>query len=106
MLAEWNLTNRIIDSSSPTTQNDSILSQGWRKPTFGFVKVNVDAAFDYCNHNRTGIGMCIRSDQGTFISADTIPYVLDLLPHEGEALGVFLAFRWVHKVWRLSLIIS
>ena len=39
---------------------------GWRKPPNGFVKLNVDAAFDYDTLHGT-MGAVIRDDRGHFI---------------------------------------
>jgi len=55
---------------------------------------NVDASFSN-QLNRTGIGICIRDDEGTFVLAQTIPLSPVYSVAVGEALGLFHALQWL-----------
>jgi hypothetical protein len=84
--------DNIIDSDQSLIERDKHLITGWRnaqqirkrtniaqsitqqtvwaKPDNGRCKCNVDASFSL-NHNKVGIGMCIRDDHGRFVAART-----------------------------------
>jgi len=63
------VTTRI--SSFSTTTSD-MASNRWQRPQRSHLKCNVDASFSN-QFNRTGIGIFIRDDEGTFVLAQTIP---------------------------------
>ena len=66
----------------------------WQRPQRGRLKCNVDASFSE-TMNRTGIGICIRDDEGTFVLARTV-CMPSLMPIPvGEALGLYHALEWV-----------
>jgi hypothetical protein len=53
--------------------NEHISRHGWMKPSVGYVKPNVDVAFD-ADQGSGGSDAVIRDDHGTFAgSNDTIP---------------------------------
>ena len=85
------VTTRI--SSSSTTMSD-MASDRWQRPQRGRLKCNVDASFSN-QLNRTGIGICIRDDEGTFVLAQTIPLSPVYSVAVGEALGLFHALQWL-----------
>lgn len=62
----------------------------WQRPHQGRVKCNVDAFFSNAL-NRTGIGLCIRDDEGVFILAKSIPLPFLHSVNVGEALGLYYA---------------
>ncbi|GAU17471.1 hypothetical protein TSUD_340140 [Trifolium subterraneum] len=72
----------------------------WEKPSQGRYKCNIDASFS-STHNKVGIGMCIRDDQGRYVAAKTewLEPILDV--EIGEAMGLFSAVKWVDEL-RLS----
>jgi hypothetical protein len=85
------VTTRICSSSTTTSD---MASDRWRRPQRGRLKCNVDASFS--NHlNRTGFGICIRDDEGTFVLAQTIPLSPMYSVAMGEALGLFHALQWL-----------
>jgi len=43
----------------------------WQPPEHGRMKCNVDAAFS-SQHNKTGISICIRDENGVFVLARTV----------------------------------
>jgi len=66
----------------------------WQPPMPGRYKCNIDAAFS-SRHNRTGIGICVRDSEGTFILAQTITYCCTISVDVGEALGLHSAIQWL-----------
>jgi ribonuclease HI len=66
----------------------------WQPPSRGRVKCNMDAAFSE-QLNRTGIGVCIRDEFGTFILAKIIPISPKLSVDTGEALALYHALEWL-----------
>ena len=66
----------------------------WQPPASGRLKCNIDAAFS-AHRNRTGIGICLRDEEGVFVLAKTVSddgvYPVDI----GEALGLNIAVQWV-----------
>jgi len=60
----------------------------------GRVKCNVDASFS-ANMNITGIRMCIRDEEGTFVLAKCIPLSILHTVNVGEALGLYYALEWL-----------
>jgi ribonuclease HI len=69
----------------------------WSKPSIGRYKCNIDASFSHTD-NKVGIGICIRDDNGRFVSARTewIEPILDV--EVGEAMGLLSALRWVDEL--------
>lgn len=49
--------------------------------------------------NLTGLGICLRNEQGLFIRSKTAWFAPELLVHEGEAVlwsvGLLIAIQWV-----------
>jgi hypothetical protein len=66
----------------------------WQKPGSGRLKCNVDAAFS-SNFNRTGIGVCIRDEEGAFVLAKMINFPCAHQVAVGEAMGLFEALQWL-----------
>jgi len=60
-------------------------------------KCNIDASFPN-GENKTGIGICIRDDDGAFVLARTELYAPRCGVHIGEALGLLSALQWVHDL--------
>jgi len=60
----------------------------------GRYKCNIDAAFSN-SLNRTGIGICIRDQDGSFVLAKTVMHPCFLPVDVGEALGLFSALQWL-----------
>jgi len=46
----------------------------WQPPEHGRMKCNVDAAFS-SQRNKTGVGICIRDEDGVFVLARTVPFI-------------------------------
>ena len=105
MISDWQLANLslpiaasavIEGSTAPLPPNAATTSSSaadlvqWKKLGSGRYKCNVDAAFS-SNFNRTGIGICIRDEEGTFILAKMVsfPYLHQVAV--GEAMSLFEA---------------
>lgn len=68
----------------------------WQPPEHGRMNCNVDAAFS-SQRNKTGVGICIRDEDGVFVLARTVTfgvYPVDI----GEALGIYHALQW-RVIW-------
>ena len=65
-----------------------------QRPPRGRLKCNIDASFSD-SLNRTGIGICIRDDEGTFVLAKTVSLSPRYPVPIGEALGLFHAIQWL-----------
>jgi len=66
----------------------------WQKPSLGHYKCNIDAAF-LSNFNRTGIDICIRDEEGTFVLAKMVSFPCLHQVVVGEAMGLFEALQWL-----------
>ena len=73
------------------------VTQQWLPPSLGRYKCNVDAAFSD-HFQRTGIGMCLRDDAGTFVLAKTLQFDHYFPVAVGEALGLFHALQWMQDM--------
>lgn len=61
--------------AAPAVMSDSDSNQmRWQPPAHGRVKCNMDAAFSE-HRNNTGISLCIRDEEGTFILAKIMPFI-------------------------------
>ena len=106
MIVDWELAN----APNATVSTDQILSSSnlgdgsstsvphhgirWQHPLPGRYKCNIDAAFSN-SLNRTGIGICIRESDGSFVLAKTEMHLCLLPVDVGEALGLHLALQWL-----------
>jgi hypothetical protein len=70
------------------TARISTVVQQWQPPSIGRFKCNVDAAFSE-KFQRTGIGICLRDDSGTFVLAKVMHFDYLCLVDVGEALRLF-----------------
>ncbi|PNY03722.1 cytochrome p450 [Trifolium pratense] len=93
MLQEWNAIRNV--AATPASNQQPGATCIWRKLSAGHVKCNVDASF--LPHNKVGIDICIKDDQGVFILAKTEWFSPKSEVHIGEALGL-LAALWVHEL--------
>jgi ribonuclease HI len=66
----------------------------WQPPSAGRFKCNVDAAFSD-HFKRTGIGICVRDDSGTFVLAKVHQFNHIYPVAIGEALGLYHALQWM-----------
>lgn len=66
----------------------------WQRPPRGRLKCNIDAGFS-TSMNRTGIGICVRDDDGAFVLAKTLSFEVVHSVNVGEALGLYYAFEWL-----------
>jgi len=69
----------------------------WVPPSSGRFKCNINAAF-YKTFKRTGIGVCLRDDHGTFVLAKVLQYDQVYSVVVGEALGLYHAIQWMHDM--------
>ena len=87
------IASNYIKTYSPKAKRKS---EGWSKPSMGFVKLNVDASFDH-DQLRGTTGAVIRDDRGNFIVGgnNKIECCLDALTAEALALrfGLYLAHK-------------
>jgi len=63
-------------------------------PMPGRFKRNIDASFS-SQFNHTGIGICIRDSDGTFVMANTVTYPCIISVDVGEASGLHSALQWL-----------
>lgn len=69
-------------------------SLSWQRPHQGRFKCNIDAAFSN-DMNITGLGMCIRDEEGVFVLAKAIPLPVVHSVHVGEAMDLYYALEWL-----------
>jgi len=107
MIEEWQQAcevrtgaHQIGTATAPILQQHNTDAQlpatrvSWQRPPRGRFKCNVDAGFSTIM-NRTGIGICIRGDDGAFVLAKTITFEVVHSVHVGEALGLYHAMEWL-----------
>jgi len=106
MVTDWQLANapNILAVVSPpppgtaanvgTSAHDHHAGSLWQPPMPGRYKCNVDTAFS-SHHNRTGIGVCVRDSEGTFVLAKTFTYPCIVSVDVGEALVLHSALQWL-----------
>jgi hypothetical protein len=66
MLKDRTPVRHVYNRTAAVMQSDTV--SNWKKPLPGRFKCNIDASFE---GTKVGIGMCIRDENGTFISAKT-----------------------------------
>jgi hypothetical protein len=64
----WYAANNSQSNNHQEAQNNT--SPCWNKPSEGWIKINVDAAF-FRDQNKTSIACCVRCDNGAFLCAQT-----------------------------------
>jgi len=69
----------------------------WKKPSVGRYKCNVYTAFS-SSFNRTGIVICIRDEEGTFVLAKMVSFPCLHQVAVGEAIGLFKALEWLNDM--------
>lgn len=100
LVEDWQLANTpyICAPSLPHPQSAASSSHDhritWQPPGVGRYKCNIDAAFS-SHVNRTGIGMCVRDAEGTFVLAKAFTYPCIVPVAVGEALGLHSALQWL-----------
>ncbi|PNY03840.1 cytochrome p450 [Trifolium pratense] len=95
LLTDWKGAQNHKNLHSQQRQYNTAIR--WSKPPTGRYKCNIDASFSK-QHNKVGIGICIRDDQGRFVLAKTewLSPITDV--DIGEALGLLSALNWVHEL--------
>ncbi|KAK2359027.1 hypothetical protein QL285_096155 [Trifolium repens] len=107
LIEDWSTANATIQSQAPLRApvrgaqhthpgmaSSSSLATAWQRPLQGRLKCNVDASFSN-SLNRTGIGMCIRDAEGTFVLAKTFNFSPRCAVPLGEAMGLLFAIQWL-----------
>jgi hypothetical protein len=97
---DWKMANNsdVLASSSnhqhatPSTSQQHEIK--WQPPVAGRYKCNIDASFS-AQANRTGIGICVRDAEGTFVLARTVTYPCNVAVDVGEVLGLHSALQWL-----------
>jgi ribonuclease HI len=84
---------RANNNNSSSVRTDTV----WQRPSSGRLKCNIDASFSN-SLNRTGIGVCIRDDEGSFVLAKTINFSPKCSVPLGEALGLLHALQWLRDL--------
>ena len=84
-------------SQAPSSSAGTIDPNRWHKPQQGRYKCNVYASFSSIR-NRTGIGICLRDDEGAFVLAKTMSVSPMSSVHVGEALGLLYAMQWMQDM--------
>jgi hypothetical protein len=85
VLATTSLPQHAIDANTGTSFSHQHNRTLWQPPLSGRYKCNIDAAFS-SHHNRTGVGICVRDSEGSFVLAKTITYPCTVSVDVGEAL--------------------
>lgn len=80
--------------SSSVVGTSASVASVWQRPLSGRYKCNIDAAFS-SHFNRTGIGICVRDSEGTFVLAKVVSYPCCYSVDVGEALGLYTALQWL-----------
>jgi len=105
MVTDWQLANAPDISASPSSSHhEMVVTTGtptsnqhtrtlWQPPSSSRYKCNIDAGFS--SHNHTGIGVCVRDSEGTFVLAKTISHPCTVSVEVGEALGLHAALQWL-----------
>lgn len=94
VLFDWiQANNRYL--GKPQTDTRGIIR--WTHPPAGFVKCNIDAAF-FQQQRCFGDGMCLRDEQGCWISAATAWFDCYPKVHEGEAIGLWRGIQWLNAL--------
>ncbi|XP_058758252.1 uncharacterized protein LOC131631477 [Vicia villosa] len=86
----WRDAQQARSIASPIDQ--SVSDPKWCKPPSSWLKCNSDASF---SSNKVGICVCIRNDEGMFITAQTKWFSPITDVDTGEALGLLAAINWV-----------
>jgi hypothetical protein len=89
-----NTTARGAQHTIPGMASPSSSITSWQRPLQGRLKCNVDASFS-TSLNKTGIGMCIRDAEGTFVLAKTFNFSPICAVPLGEASGLLYAIQWL-----------
>jgi len=105
MVEDWHLANTpdritsispsqhtMVENTESSTSHQHRLR--WQPPTPGRYKCNIDAAFS-SHRNRTGIGICVRDSEGTFVLAKTIIFRCIVSVDVREALGLHSTLQWL-----------
>jgi ribonuclease HI len=93
----WFEANNVQSSSQQQAQN--VTNTCWNKPSQGWIKINVDAAF-FRDQGMTSVACCVRDETGSFICAKTRTFNTVVTVLEGEALALLEAIRLaVHHGW-------
>jgi ribonuclease HI len=93
LIEDWRAANSVTERSS----GPNAPIHGWQRPQPGRMKCNIDASFSD-SLNRTGIGMCIRDTDGTFVLAKTLHFSPRCSVPLGEAMGLFFAVHWLRDL--------
>ncbi|AES77668.1 glycosyltransferase family 28 protein [Medicago truncatula] len=87
--------NMVEDWQLPTTAPSSHQHRTiWQPPGVGRYKCNNDATFS-SHLNHTGIGICVRDADGTFVLGKAFAYPCSVPVEVGEALGLHAALQWL-----------
>jgi ribonuclease HI len=90
MWEEWHSVQHLQSGRHVPVQQQHVLR--WQKPSDGWLKCNVDAAF-HSEQNRTSVGWCLRDHQGMFVRAGTSWVEGTCSVIEGEAMALLTALR-------------
>ena len=97
MVVDWQLANTLaVLASTALHQPSPTLAVGasTSAQTSARYKCNIDAAFS-SQFNRTGIDICVRDSDGTFVLAKIVTYPCMVPVDVGEALGLHSALQWL-----------
>jgi len=109
LITDWQITNSStperrtaaaagpsthLSANTATTAVHEVEQHVWQKPAPGRLKCNVDAAFS-TNLHRTGIGVCIRDEEGAYVLAKMLSFPCVHQVAVGEAMGLFEALQWL-----------
>ena len=81
------ISNLSLNYSRAKKKNSGIRRHGWTRPRDGYVKLNVDAGFNY-DTGTGGTGAVLRNDRGFFLAASNygIAFVSDPATAEAQTL--------------------
>jgi hypothetical protein len=107
LIEDWSSANFVTNDTSPTRapphggtrihHGSASSTTTWQRPRPGRMKCNIDASFSE-SLNRTGIGICVRDAEGTFVLAKTLHFSPKCSVPLGEAMGLFFAIQWLRDL--------
>ncbi|KAL2492621.1 RNase H domain-containing protein [Abeliophyllum distichum] len=91
-LQQWRDTNQPLPHTTTSSHRPEI--DRWNPPPMDSFKLNTDAAI-FEDQGKTGLGLVIRDDLGSFVAARVVPVQGIFDPFIAEALEVREALSWI-----------
>ncbi|CAI9771522.1 unnamed protein product [Fraxinus pennsylvanica] len=92
ILQQWSDANQPLPQPMVGPNRTEI--EKWKPPTTGSFKLNINAAI-FENKRKSGLGLVIRDDLGSFVASRVVPVQGIVDPIITETLGVREALSWI-----------